>query len=121
VAGQSLPASVAVRKDVGEADSRLNLARRVEDFVQTAYKSEAPSYVGAQLGEVIRARLALRDAREHLAAGMEGAIDIGFFELVGHHAGDGRGIAATEGNGPVLFEVEESGFGLGLIPGAVGR
>ena len=86
--GESLPASVTVRKDVGEADPGHDFARRIEDLVQATHEPEAPFHVCPHFREVIRAGLALRDMREHLAARVEGTIDVGVFEFLGHHAGD---------------------------------
>ena len=83
-------------------------------------KSEVPLDVRAHFREVVGAGLALRDVLQHLAAGMQRAIDVGVFEFAGHHAGDGVSVLAAEGRGPVLFEFDERGLGLRLILRAIG-
>ncbi len=74
----------------------------------------------AHFRKVVRARLAMRDMLQRLAASMQRAIDIGIFEFVSHHAADGGSVLAAEGRSPVLFEFDERGLRLRLIFGAIG-
>ena len=69
---------------------------------------------------MVHARLAIRNVLQRLAPGMQRAIDVGVLEFAGHHAGDGVGVLAAEGRGPVLFEFDEHGLGLRLISRAIG-
>jgi len=82
---------------------------------------EFPTFdVRAHFREVVRARPTVRDVLQRLAAGMQRAVDVGVFEFVGHHAGDGVSVFAGEGRSPVLFEFDERGLGLRLIFRAIG-
>ena len=120
MSGQRLPAPIAVGEYVGEADARHDLAGSVHQRGESARKSGIPLDVRAHFREVIRAGFPVRDVRQHLTPSMQRAIDVGVFELVGHHAGDGVSVLAAEGRGPVLFEFDERGLGLRLIFGAIG-
>jgi len=116
VASEGLPASVAVGKDVGEADAGDDLAVGVENFIQSAGKTHIAFDVGAELGEAVGASgLAVGDFGEGLGAGMQRAVDIGVFKFVGENAGDGSGVFAVEGVGPGEFEVTERDFRPRLI------
>ena len=120
MSGERLPAAVAVDEDVGKADSGYDLAGSVDQSGQSARKSGVTLDVRPHFGKMIHARLAMRNVIQHLAASMQRAVDIGIFEFLGHHAGDGASVLVAKSRGPALFELNEHGLGLRLIFGAIG-
>lgn len=119
MSGQGLPASVAIGEDVGEANAGHEFPGGIRNLIQTANEGEVAVYVGVYLGEVIRPGSPLGDVRQHLAAGVQGAVHVGVFEFVGDHAGDSIGIFAAEGVGPGMFQLDERRLGLRLILRAI--
>ena len=113
--GERLPASIAVRENVGEADAGQHLASRVDQCGQSPRKTTVALDVCAHFREMVDSRLPVRDVLEHLIASVQRAVDINFFEFVGHHASDSASVLAGKRSSPILFEFDERALGLRLI------
>ena len=120
MAGEGLPAAVAVGEDVGEADTGNDFAIRIDDFIQSARETGVVFDVGAHFGEPVGPGLSLRDLCQRLSAGVDRAVDVGVFKFVGEDAGDGIGVFVGESVGPVALEFNKGGLCLGLVLGAFG-